>query len=421
MSGQSWEDVYLPEGPSHYQWTKDNCTKHTKQQIAEKLGRSLTSVAHKLKHEGWLSLDDLPVIQGAETKAIPEVEGIPIESLLKAIKDKPRSLDELSQEFDRSRDTMRYALEQLQEQAYEIIQTEKSRQYLWSTQTPNIVAPSTILWDKETLEFKLGIISDTQIGSKAAQMSALIRAVDIMYDKGVRHILHCGDLNAGRGVYSGQDLDNVTMRADEQQAMVTTYWPKREGLTYYIMGGNHDWSFLRTGGYNAVLGACKVRADFKYRGFNLATVRITPEIDALMWHPSGGVPYAMSYRSQKMAEQVAMEQLMEVLEKNATPKVRFLFCGHLHIFVQFWQGPIFVAHVGCFEGQTDYLKKKALYPHIGCMILEGHFTKEMSLIRDLTITYLRFTEIENDYLNYPVPYEEEPTLEPIFQWTGKKK
>jgi len=417
MSHQlSWEAT-LSDGTSHEEWLKANVTKYTQKEIAGVLGRSEESVRKKIARL------ELQCRRPQITHEGGEVEGIPIEALLAMIKDKPLSLKELSAKFDRSENTMRRAIEQLQGLSYEISQTETSK-HLWSTKAPGIVAPPTILWDKATWEFKLGVLSDSHWGSKAAQFNALIKAVDIMYERGIRHILHCGDLNAGRNVYSGQELDNVTMRADEQLALTVSYWPQRDGLHYYIMGGNHDWSLVRHGGFNAVKAACKARDDFTYCGFNLATIPLTNEIDALMWHPSGGVPYAVSYRAQKMAEQVAMEQLMETLEKKATPKVRFLFCGHLHIFVQFWQGPIFVGHVGCFEGQTDYLKKKALYPHLGCLILEGNFTREMALIHDLTVTHLRFTEIQDDYLNYPIPSEDKIVIEPMFQWieeTSKEK
>lgn len=414
MSGQSWEDVYLPEGPSHYQWTKDNCTKHTKQQIAEKLGRSVTSVSHKLKHEGWLSLDDLPIVQGVEV--VPQVEGIPIESLLKAIKDKPRSLDELSQEFDRSRDTMRHALEHLQTLSYEITQTER-QQHVWSTQIPKIVAPPTILWDKAVWKFKLGAISDSHDGSKASQMSARNRAIGIMYDYGVRDILVIGDIFAGRNVYRGQHLDVVSMEPDDQVAISEAYWPHKDDLRYHMMGGNHDYSIIKSSGYNALKALCGKRGDFFYYGYDLVTVPLTENVDALLWHPSGFQSYAMSYRSQKMVEQIAFEQLMEVLEKNVTPKVRFLFVGHWHnIIMGYRKGPIWVQHTGGFEGQNNLTRRMGIFPQINGVILEGEITKDRNIIRDLTVRHLSFTEIENDYMSYPIPQKENPVPEPLFQW-----
>ncbi len=406
MSIQLWDKTLIGE-ITHAEWLKRHASEYTLDEIMAVLNRSKASVTGKLKREGLEA-------KGPESAPANEVCGIPVESLLAEIKDEPRSLGELSHRFDRSEDTIRRSIEQLEAMSYEINQTEASR-HVWSTKAPGIVAPPSTLWDKEVWDFKLGVMSDPHIGSKATQISALNKAIDVMYERGVRHVLVCGDINAGREMYSGQALDTVSERADEQMLLAKTYWAPKDGLKFYLMGGNHDWSFVKRGGFNAVKELCKQREDFIYCGFNLATVPLTPDIDALMWHPSGGVPYAVSYRAQKMAEQVAMEQLMETLEKNMTPKVRFLFCGHLHIFVQFWQGPIFVAHVGCFEGQTDYLKKKALYPHLGCLILEGSFTKEMALIRNMAVTHLRFTEIEDDYLNYPVPREEEET-EILFKW-----
>jgi len=125
----------------------------------------------------------------------------------------------------------------------------------------------------------------------------------------------------------------------------------------------------------------------------------------------------LSYKAQKMVANVAFQELMEVLQKNAAPKVRFLFVGHWHQMLTFWQGPIFVALVGCFEGQTNHLKTLGLYPQIGAMILDVAITKDRALIREMNITHLQFTEIEGDYLNYPIPHETEE-METLFKFDG---
>lgn len=417
MRQKFWDKTCLPDGTSHADWLEQNAHEYTVEEAARILGRSKSSTQKRADRR---SLEFRAEVSGGTQEGEGgEIEGIPIESLLQAIKDKPRTLKELSLGFDRSEDTIRRAIEQLKVLSYEITQTE-GECHLWSTKTPGIVAPSTILWDKETWRFKLGLISDSHWGSKASQMSGLIKAVDIMYDCGIRDILHCGDLNAGRNVYKGQELDNVTMRADEQLSLVTAYWPKRDGLRYRIMGGNHDWSLVKHGGFNAVKAACKAREDFTYCGFDLVTVPLTDEIDAMMWHPSGGQAYAMSYRSQKMVEQIALEQLMKVIKKSATPRVRFLFVGHWHgILMGYEKGPIHIQHPGSFEGETNLSRRMGAFPQISAVILEGEITKDRNIIRDLTTRRLRFTEIEDDYLNYPIP-QEETIVEPLFQWDGKE-
>jgi len=123
-----------------------------------------------------------------------------------------------------------------------------------------------------------------------------------------------------------------------------------------------------------------------------------------------------------MLEQVAFEQLMEVISKNVTPRVRFLFVGHWHsILMGYWKGPIYVQHTGGFEGQTNLSRRMGVFPELSAVILEGKITKDRSIIRDLSVRYLRFTEIENDFLNYPVPVGEKLVAEPMFQWVQEKE
>ena len=410
--GQPWATTKLPEGISHLDWLKANAAKYTKKEIAERLGRSVPSVEGQLRRLELKCLSDTAVL-GVE-EDIEEVYGIEVADILKFLKNKPRSLTDLSTKFDRSADTMKLSVEELQERHYEIMQTD-ARRYLWSTKAPGIVSPPTALWGKPTWSFKFGVISDAHFASTASQISGLIKAIDIMYERGVRDVLFCGDLTAGQYVYPGQGLDLVSELADEQKSLVVTYWPRREGMRFFMMGGNHDWSFVKRSGFNIVKSICDDRDDFTYLGYDLATVPLTPDIDALLWHPSGGVPYAMSYRLQKQAEQVATEQLMQTLEESSTPRIRFLFAGHLHILVEFWQGPIFCAQVGCFEGQTNYLKKKALYPQLAALVLNVELTRDRNLIRELGISHFRFTEIKNDYLSYPV-IPDDVVVEPIFEW-----
>lgn len=415
MSGTSWDKAQLLDGTTHHTWTEHNCTRYTKKELAAMLGRSLTAVERKLQREGWLAADDLPVIQG--TEAAPTVEGIPIDSILNFMKDDPKSIDQLSEKFDRSPNTMRHIIEQLLEHHYAITQTA-AEHHVWSTKVPRIVAPPTILWDKDVWEFKFGAMSDWHDGSKAAQISARNKAIEIMYKEGVRDIIVVGDINAGNKVYKGQELDNVSMRPDHQTAITERYCPRYDGLRYHIMGGNHDYSHIIHGGNDALEALCGRRDDFEWYGYDLVTVRLTEDVDALAWHPMGGSAYAMSYKSQKMVEQLAFQQLTEVIKKNATPKVRFVFVGHWHnIFMWYEKGPINVFHTGGFEGQNNLTRRVGwIDPKITAMIISGEITKDRNLIRRLRIEPMNFMEMENDYLNYPVPQKEQRVPEPLFQW-----
>jgi len=411
MAYRRWDQTLLPDGTSQQKWIEEHAGEYTVDEMAVVLSRTKHAIQQKLLKGGLRAKPPGPDVgHGC-------VEGIRIEKFLKAIKDKPRSRSELSKEFDRSENTIDEAIRTLRSLAYEIIGTE-TEEVIWSTRTTTAVEPPPTLWDESFGEFLIGSISDLHGGSKWAQFTNMRRCVEEMYVAGVRHILISGDLFAGNGVYRGQIHDLVTSSPTDQVMLIAEYLPEYDDLKYRALGGNHDYAIIKQGGFNPVRALASRRDDIEYVGFDLADVPITPEIDARLWHPMGGVPYAYSYRIQKMAEEVAFAELAKVIEKQKSPKVRFLLAGHLHIRVEFDAGPIFCAQVPCFEGQTPYLKRKGKTPAIGGLILEFQVTSD-GVLRQDRVRFLRFAEIPNDYVHYPVPREEEIVLEPWFQLAGE--
>ena len=416
MAGKLWDKTCMPDATTtQLDWVKENSHLYTIDELAEMLGRTPRAVESQLFRSGLQYKGQIGTMSVEEPAM---VAGLPTENILNFMKDTPRSLEEMSRHFDRSRETMRHVMERLLELSYNIVQSEEApQQYLWSTKVAKIVAPPTILWDKDTWDFKLGAMGDWHDGSKAAQISARNRAIKEMYECGVRDIIVTGDINAGRKVYRGQEADNVSMSPDDQTAITEAHCPRYDGLRYHIMGGNHDWSFVKEGTHDALDALCKRRDDFLWYGYDLVTVHLTEEVDALAWHPRGAQSYAMSYRSQKFIEQVAFQELLGVLQRDMPPKVRFLFAGHWHgILMGYWKGPIYIQHTGGFEGQNNLTRGLGVFPELGAVILEGSITKDRNIIRDMSIRYLRFTEIENDYLNYPIPVSAEREPEFLFQW-----
>jgi hypothetical protein len=150
----------------------------------------------------------------------------------------------------------------------------------------------------------------------------------------------------------------------------------------------------------------------------MAAVPLTDRADIRLWHPSGGAPYALSYRLQKGQEQFNSAELMAAITEDRTPNLRMVFSGHLHVQMTMMQGAVQGLQAGCFEGQTNYLKRKALFPQIGGFIIEFRLT-DAGLIQGVTYDWLQFAEIVNDWRNYPelVAGEEEPErTEPLFEW-----
>ena len=278
----------------------------------------------------------------------------------------------------------------------------------------NVRDPEKVSQISTSSEIIFGIMSDPHFGSKSCQITALNEFSEIMYKKGVRHVFVPGDLCAGFEVYPGQLHDVYGMSAQEQEESTLLNLPK--GFDWYILGGNHDYSFIkRGGGYNIISTIASKRPDVHYVGFDKATIPILKNVDVMLVHPSGGVPYSISYRLQKNIEQITISELQNVVRGvKDKPSIRFVLLGHLHIQMQAMFGSIWGAQCGSFEGQTNYLKRKGLIPSIGGWIVKASLGTN-GLLKNFDSKFYIFDEIEDDWKNYKHTIPEKKIIKPIFE------
>jgi UDP-2,3-diacylglucosamine pyrophosphatase LpxH len=265
----------------------------------------------------------------------------------------------------------------------------------------------------EDTEITFAIMSDPHFGSKACQITALNEFCEICRKKGVKQIFVPGDVVAGFNVYPGQMFDVYAISSEEQEESVIVNLPK--GFEWYMLGGNHDYSFIkRGGGHNPLLVIENQRKDTHYIGFDQATIPLLPNVDAILWHPAGGIPYAYSYRLQKGIEQVAFSELTKISRDIKTkPTVKFMFAGHLHIELQAMFGNILGVQCGAFEGQSNYLKKKGLIPTVGGWIFNVDITSDGNL-RSFSPKFYVFPDIIDDWKNYNHSLTKKQIISPIF-------
>jgi len=273
---------------------------------------------------------------------------------------------------------------------------------------------------EEDTEIVFGTPSDIHFGSKACQITALNEFCEICRKQGVKYQFVAGDVFAGFNVYRGQVFDLYAISSDEQEESTIVNLP--EGFEWYMLGGNHDYSFIKSGpGHNPFNVLTSIRKDTHYCGFDEAVVPLLPNVDLKMWHPSGGVPYALSYRLQKGIEQIAFSELQNISKSlKEKPTVRFVLSGHLHIQMQAMFGSIFGAQVGAFEGTNNLLKRKGVVPAVGGWIIKATLGKN-NLLRCFETKFHMFEEIENDWKNYKhyLSKDERERKEPIFKQEKK--
>jgi predicted phosphodiesterase len=250
------------------------------------------------------------------------------------------------------------------------------------------LVPSEARVDHTTdqVKLKIGIIADTHLCSKHQQLSFLNDYYRWAYDQGVRDIYHAGDMLAGADVYPGQSNDLIRFTQDEQVDYAVEYYPRIEGVTTHIISGNHDLVFIKRKGGDPLRTITLQRPDINYLGQFSAWVKLQEGCLMYLLHPDGGSAYADSYRLQK---------LIESFEGGNKPNIAVM--GHFHR-----RGYISSRNVhgflgACFEGQTDFLRRKAVQPVIGGTILEIDFT-DHGAIQDIGVKFRQYlVPKEKDY------------------------
>ena len=202
----------------------------------------------------------------------------------------------------------------------------------------------------------------------------------------IKTVLHTGDLVEGNGKqYKGQLYEMFLHGADQILDYAKQVYPKVKGITTYVIGGSHDYSFYKDGGMDILKKLSEKSSDIKYLGQSGAFLNFG-DIRTYMMHPSGGVPYARSYRFQKTIEQFKPQD-----------KPNMLFCGHLHITLEL---PSYRNVAGfqlpCFQTQTQYLREKGLNPDIGFLVIEI-IPDEKGIASFKTDWHINYVPVEGDY------------------------
>jgi predicted phosphodiesterase len=211
--------------------------------------------------------------------------------------------------------------------------------------------------------FKVGCISCSHLGSRYQQLTALREFYRYCAINEIDTVLHTGDAIDGDGtVYDGQIYEMFLQGADPQMEYMIENYPQEEGVNTYIIGGNHDNSFIKSSNANVLDKVSKAREDINYLGEYGAFFKIKgTEIDFYLMHGGGrSNPYARSYRMQKVIE-------------NFTPenKPHILLLGHWHVnchIPQYRNVEGFL--MGAFQSQTPHLKRLGIWPSTTAQILE---------------------------------------------------
>jgi predicted phosphodiesterase len=300
-----------------------------------------------------------------------KLEALPAK-ILELCKGRPRTLGELSLLCDRSKASVEEAIKKMYAHGMDISYAQDTKKVeVQLGKDDKRFAPINLDGLKKT-RYKFGVVSDTHLGSKCQQLTLLKSAYADFDRENVDFVIHAGDLVDGHKMYKGQEYELFMHSADEQRDYAVEQYPRlKNGKKTYIIAGNHDESFKKSAGYNIVRDICTKRSDLVYEGMIGATFNIGRlRIEAV--HPSGGVSYARSYKSQKHAENL-MSALIEVVRSkkdlSVLPHIMILGNWHIADILPDYQGMVVVTQP-CFQSQTSYLRAKGLTPNIGYTLFE---------------------------------------------------
>lgn len=243
----------------------------------------------------------------------------------------------------------------------------------WFSNTPTWYSNQTDLSRTLPETGIIGILSDTHLGSIAERLDLLNAAYSEFKRKGITTVLHGGDLTDGWKEYRNHS-NFVKVAGDQDQAKYAIeHYPKVDGITTYVIGGNHDDSYghskidrlsLVTHGFHHQGKNVKGRNDIIYVGQYSHYFLFPQEVRLHLLHPRGQAAYARSYKQQKRSESMT---------KNERPDIQV--SAHFHTFnYTVLQGTHMLALPG-LQDETEFFKRLGLERSLGFCIVEYEIKK----------------------------------------------
>lgn len=243
----------------------------------------------------------------------------------------------------------------------------------WFSNTPTWYSNQTDLSRILSNEGIVGILSDTHLCSMAERLDVVHDAYQEFKKRGVTIVFHGGDLTDGWYEYK-HHINFVKIHGNQEQAIYTIkHYPKVEGITTYVIGGNHDDSYgaakidrisLITHGFHHHGHDVKGRDDLVYVGQYSHYFIFPQEVRLHLLHPRGQAAYARSYKQQKRSE---------AMTNNERPDIQV--SAHFHTFnYTVLQGTHMLALPG-IQDETEFFKRLGLERSIGFCTAEYEIKK----------------------------------------------
>ena len=207
--------------------------------------------------------------------------------------------------------------------------------------------------------YRIGIVSDTHLGSIYQQLNSLQSFYELSKTKGVSTIFHAGDLVDGIKKYEGQQQQTFLHQPDQILEYVKNYYPKIEGITTRYIIGNHTLPQLNYENYGDYLN--KLRPDLICHGIKSATFELSDSTKIHLQHGDG---------------------------KNRVYPSELVAIGHFHRYEKIIAGDSLIVQVPCFHNMV--VKPDYLPSDIGGLIVDININK-------INTKFIRYDRMLYDY------------------------
>lgn len=228
---------------------------------------------------------------------------------------------------------------------------------------------------------RFGLLGDNQLGNRHSRLDVAQTAYEHFKAEGIDTVYHTGNLIDGYHprFNAFELLPEAGTSMEQQAAYAARVYPKVKGITtHFITGECHEgwWAkkigvnvgrFMedrfRAAGRNDLVYIGHMEADIEIRHQKLGKGQRGPIVK--LTHPGGGTAYALSYKSQKIAESF-----------QGGEKPQAVFVGHFHKYDVCYPREIVCVQTGCLCDQTIFMRKIPTAAHVGYLIVEMYVGKD---------------------------------------------
>lgn len=217
---------------------------------------------------------------------------------------------------------------------------------------------------------KIGIVSDTHMGSKYFFEEWWDSMIEVFLNEKVDFIVHVGDLVEGLSSRAGHVYDLTKIGYTPQKNYAIEMLRKiPSNINIYAISGNHDRWFIKAANANIVKDIADIVENFHYIGSDEGDIYLNKNVYIKLWHGEDGSSYSYSYRIQKIVESLGIHEMPNIL-----------ITGHVHkaFFVPSERG-VACLSAGALCSISSFMRSKKLANHSGFWTMDVTFDDEKVL------------------------------------------